>query len=318
MKECEGFARVMTTVMLGAMVLAGGCVSTTPPEIQPRVTVPVANEPAVEQRVMPDSAQPPVAVPSRAAEILRQEQLTGELVKFGKLRTVIQCQERVIGEDGAETAAAEIKPALEKEFARRDFRMFSGAVPNISDTAQLTRKTRAHLLIGVDAKSEFVNTTGKFSKYRATADARVIRAHDGTILAVAKIEQMGPREQDAGRAGIKALRAIQEELSRQLIEALLEKSDQLLWAGLVVTNVPDMATATEIQNGLEKSSFVSYAELLEWNKETKSASFEIIYGTKHESDILSLVNGIPRMKVKPSEYAPGKMEVFRKTMLYFK
>lgn len=284
------------------LALAAGCSTPMqPPPLQPRVVTPP---------IQPSGPTP--------QEQLAQEEMTGQLVKFGKLRTVLVAREVVENPQQGEIRADEIRPAIEQELVARDFRLFSGSVPPDSDVAELTRKVKAHCVITVSARSKFVNSTGKFSKYRATAEVRAIRGHDGTILASARSEVMGPRSQDSERAGQLALRDAAPEIARQLIEQLLGKTDQLLWAGLIVRNIPTLERAHEIQRHIESKDYVSYCELLEWNRADRTATYEIIYGLKHESDIALLMGQLSGAKITPSSYEPGRMEALRKIMSNYK
>lgn len=284
------------------LAMASGCATpVAPPPLQPRVVTPP---------VQPSGPTP--------QEQLAQEELTGQLVKFGKLRTVLVAREVVEDPQRGEIKADEIRGALEQELVSRDFRLFSGAVPPDSDVAELTRKVKAHCVITLSARSKFVNSTGKFSKYRANAEIRAIRGHDGTILASARSEVMGPRNQDSERAGLLALRDAAPEISKQLIEQLLGKTDQLLWAGLIVRNIPTLERAHEIQRHIEGKEFVSYCELLEWNRAERTATYEIIYGLKHESDIALLLSQLAGAKITPTSYEPGRMEALRKIMSNYK
>ena len=301
MKRKYGLGKHLQVWMAVAMLIgATGCATKGPVPLEPRVT------------------GTPEAPRVKAAEAKQQEGMSGELITFGKLRTVLQTREQIVGENGAETQATEIRPEMEKELVQRDFRLFSGLVAPDSDIATVTRETKAHVVISVDARSEFVNNTGKFAKYRATGEAKAVRGHDGTILASAKVEQMGPRNQDVERAGKLALRGIAQSLTDEVVNGLLAKTDQLLWAGILVNNVASMDGALRIQNAIEKKSFVSYVELLEWDKDAGVATFEIIYGLKHESDVASLLQDIPGLKIKPSKYEPGRMEVLKKTVSRYK
>ncbi|MFH0909538.1 MAG: hypothetical protein V1929_12330 [bacterium] len=292
--------RAFSSVAVLALLLTG-CATTTPPKLEPRIEAP-----------------PAASVSPSPAEVLAQEDMSGQLVTFGKLRTVLRGKEVIIDENGSERQASEIRPELEQDMVKRDFRIFSGAVLPDSDVAGITRETKAHLVVTIDAKSEIVNSTGNFSKYRASAEVKAIRGHDGTILAEARAEAMGPRQQDSDRAGQLALRSLTPDLSKQLLEGLLGKTDQLLWAGLIINSVQSMDKALAIQRGIESKSFVSYVELLNWDRDTQVATFEIIYGTKHESDVALLLNDIPHVKVRPTKYEPGRMEVLRKTMTGYK
>ncbi|MBN1672416.1 MAG: hypothetical protein JXR37_15355 [Kiritimatiellae bacterium] len=245
-------------------------------------------------------------------------EMNGQLLTFGKLRTVILPRETIVMRDGRTVQADEIGQALQEEFARRDFRMFVGPPPAKGSVAELSRKTQAQLVVALDATSKFVNSTGRFSKFRAQADVKAVRGRDGTLLAASRVEKMGPRHQDDERAGRLALSSLSEALCAELIEKLYQKSDDLLWAGLVINNVRSMQDALGIQNKLESQPAVSYVELLEWDKETKTATYEVIYGLKHESDIAALVTQHIGIKTQMSHYTPGTVEALKKRMLHFK
>ncbi len=284
-----------------ALALITGCASPKLADPTPRILLP-----------------PQGSVSATPAQVIKEAETGGQLVSFGKLRTVLLANEVITDQGGKEQQAREILPALEGEFAKRDFRMFSGATAPSTDIAAITRATRAHLVVTVNARSEFVNSSGKFAKYRASGEARAVRGRDGTVLAVVRGETMGPRQQEEDRAGLLALRELTPILSTQLVEELLRKSDQLLWAGLLINNVPTMNRALEIQQAIESEGTVSYVELLEWSKETQVATYEIIYGMAHESDVGLLLNRIPGMKIRASTYEPGQMDALRKTLNNYK
>ncbi|MBA4386637.1 MAG: hypothetical protein C0404_01580 [Verrucomicrobia bacterium] len=303
-------------VIAGSILYLAGCKSQPIPlePIKPRVELPPRTTPVA---TAPAAVDKP-ATPATPKEIMKQEEQTGQLVKFGKLRTVISAREQIVDKDGKATAASEIKPLVEKQLVDRDFRIFSDAVPPDTKIAEMARKVKAHLLISIDAKSEFVNSTGMFSKYRASAEAKAVRGHDGTELVVIKTEAEGPREQDPKRAGLLALRELQNKVAKELMEGLLGKTDQLLWAGLMVNNVQSMEAAVQIQNALEKNEVISYVELIDWSKQTQVAVFEIIYGAKHESDLATALQGIPGVKIKLTKYEPANMEVLKKQVTNYK
>ncbi len=298
--------RVLAAVgQAAAVLLIAGCSTIPPPPPpEPRVTVPLP---------------PPPGPPSAPTNTLRAlEARSGQLVKFGKLRTVVIGQETVAGPDGATAAASEIKPLLERELVRRDFRLFSDAVPAATDLAALSRAVKAHLVVRVEARSAFVNTTGRFARYRATADAQAVRGRDGTLLATARLEADGPREQDSARAGLLALRAAGAKVSAGLLDDLFAKTDQLLWAGLIVNSVPTMDAAVAIQNELERRAYINYVDLLQWDRESETASYEIIYGLKHESDIGQLLADLPGIRLRLSTYEPGAMDALQRILTHYK
>jgi len=281
-----------------AVGLTAGC-ATNKPAVGPPTTVPVP-----KPRVT--TAEPP------------QTELRADLVRFGKLRTVIRARELAVGPDGAITQVSEIGPALERDLAARDFRIFAGSVKADSPIAEMVRQSGAQLIVEVDAKSEFVNTTGRFAKYRATADVRAVRGRDGSLLARSRFEEMGERSQDDKRAAVLALRALQDRVAQDLVGKLMAKAEQILWAGLIVGDVPTLDMAVEIRNTLEKSGLVDYAELLQWDDKKRAAIYEIIYGMEHESDLPALLKAVKGMRVKPTGFDPGSMEVLRKKLSNYK
>jgi hypothetical protein len=283
-----------------ATVLLTACGKT----VKPGVSGPMVSLPTIESAPRPD----PIAV----------EEMAGEFVSFGKLRTVVRSKERIIDEGGKETEVREIGQALERALVQRDFRIFSGAVAPATTVAEITRRTGAHLIVDVDAKSEFVNSTGEYTRYRASADVKAVRGRDGTILASNRLEENGPRRQDSQRAGRAALDNIAEPLVEQLIRDLFAKSNQLLWAGIVINQVPSMEQALYIQRILEQKPYIDHVELLTWDRASMIATYEIIYGLKHEADIATLLAEIPRLRIRPSNYEPGRMDVLRRTVSNYK
>ena len=255
----------------------------------------------------PESVSPMVEVRPIQTTAAERE-FNGKLVKFGKLRTVIQDHEEIVLNGGIFIPANEIYPILEKELVQRDFRIFSGIVKPNTPVEKITRDTRAQLIITVTAESKFVNSTGRFSKFRARADAKAIRGRDGTILASQRIEKIGPRQQDEERAGQLALRDIADELTNTLLNDLFTKSDQLLWAGLVISDVTDMKDAVWLRSQLEGMEFISYVSLLRWDENSEKATYEVIYGLKHDSDLLSQLSKINGLKIEVSNFKPGSMD----------
>lgn len=245
---------------------------------------------------------------------LADVEFAGKLVTFGKLRTVIQSRELIIFEDGSTKQIQEIRPILEKDLVDRDFRIFSGTVEPEATIGEISRRLKPHLVIRFDAESKFVDSTGRFSKFRGRAEAKVARGYDGSILVTEIIENMGPRQQDPERAGELALRDLAPELSRRIIDGLLAKTDQLLWAGLIIDDLPSMEEAVRIQNMIEEQPFVGYVELLKWDQESEMAVYEIIYGLEHESDIASLLSNITGLEVEISRYDPGSMKILFEDM----
>ncbi len=290
-------------VMFTGMVVgfATGCSTVQPPPSAGRVSTSV----------------PGASAPS-GRDLVEMESATGQLIKFGQLRTVIRSRENVIGSDGSTRQVEEIRPELDRELASRDFRMFSGTVAPATDIAGISRATDAQLVLDVKAESKFVNSTGKFSKYRAEGEIRAIRGRDGTILAVARAEQMGPRHQDDERAGILALREITPTLSTDLIAQLIDKQNQLLWAGLIINRVNTASQAQSILRQLEASSFIDYVELLSWDNATREACYELIYGLRHDSDLIDELSRIQGITIKPTAYDPDQMTVLQKIMRRFK
>lgn len=297
-------------VVAGAFIVSlfgTGC-STTPRPVEPREYRPIMETP---------SADRPAQRPS--AETVREiERMTGELVTFGKLRTVILSREVVIDEDGTEHEVHEIRPLLEREFAQRDFRMFTGMVQPGSTVARLTRDQHAHIVVDLDARSRFLNTTGRFVRYRAEASARVIRGRDGTLLATSRHELSGSRGQDSLRAGQLALRSVGEEVKKTVIDDLMSKSDQLQWGAIVVQPVVDVDMANYIRRELEASGAVSYAELLEWNSQERKATYEVIYALRNESDVATAIAGIPKLRITPERVGGGEIGVIRERMRHYR
>ncbi len=284
-----------------ATLMLTACGTTRPPTPPPESKVSL---PPVESAPRPD----PIAV----------EEMSGEFVSFGKLRTTVRSKEKIVDERGRESEAREIGQALERALTQRDFRIFSGAVAPASTVAELTRRTGAHLIIDVDAKSEFLNSTGHYTRYRAIADVKAIRGRDGTILASNRLEENGPRRQDSRRAGRAALHEIAEPLVEQLIRDLMMKSNQLQWAGIIINEVPDMARAQYIQRMLEQQEYIDYVELLSWDRSSRVATYEVIYGLKHDADVARALSEIPQLRIRPSSYEPGRMEVLRRSVSNYK
>ena len=255
----------------------------------------------------PEPVSPMVDVQPRQTTVAERE-FDGELVMFGKLRTVIQDHEEIVLNNGLYIPANEIYPILERELVQKDFRIFSGTVYPNTPIERLTRDTKAQLIITINAESKFVNSTGRFSKFRARADAKAIRGRDGTILASNRIEKIGPRQQNEERAGQLALRDIADELTKTLIDDLFSKSDQLLWAGLVIDDVTTMQDAVWLRSQLEGMEFISYVSLLKWDDSSEKATYEVIYGLKHDSDLLTQLSKIEGLEVEVSDYKPGSME----------
>ena len=107
-------------------------------------------------------------------------------------------------------------------------------------------------------------------------------------------------------------------MSKKLVDGLLAKTDQLCWAGLIVNHVPDMKAAMQIQQGIGQKSMVTHVELLDWQKGTGRAYFEIIYGLPHESNLIAELQDIRGVQIRPSAYQPDNMDIFRKTMAGYK
>lgn len=285
-----------------ATLMLTACGTTKRPA--PYIPEPIVSEPEIESAPRPD----PIAV----------EEMSGEFVSFGKLRTVVRSKEMIVDERGTETEVREIGQALERALVQRDFRIFSGSVAPATPVAEITRRTGAHLIIDVDAKSEFLNSTGQYNRYRAIADVKAIRGRDGTILASNRLEENGPRRQDSRRAGRAALDTITEPLVEQLIRDLMLKSEQLQWAGIIINEVPDMARAQYIQRMLEQQPYIDHVELLSWDRSSRVATYEVIYGLKHETDVATALGRIPQLRIRPSEYEPGRMEVLRRSVSNYK
>lgn len=286
-------------IALSALALvtlwSSGCATVTSPPPSPKVTIEAETRPP-------------------GAEALQQEAASGQLVKFGQLRTVVVSSEEVIGEDGRAREVTEIRPELESELAARDFRMFSSSVGPSTDIAKLSRETKAQLVIDLKARSKFVNSTGKFSKYRAAGEIRAIRGRDGTLLAVARSEKMGPRSQNAERAGELALRTITTNLVSELVAKLFDKQDQLLWAGIVIDQVVSAERAQEILRALEASPVIDYVELLSWDSVAREAVYEVTYSARHDSDLIDVVNRIKGINLRTADYDPGSMSVFQEIL----
>lgn len=289
---------LLMAILLG---ISSGCATPQPPPSTGRIVVP----------------SPSSGVPA-GRELVEAEASTGQLIKFGQLRTVIRSQEEVIAEDGSSRMVEEIRPELDRELASRDFRMFTATVPPGTDIAKLSRETQAQLVLDVTARSKFVNSTGKFSKYRAEGEIRAIRGRDGTLLAVARAEQMGPRHQDDERAGELALREITPSLSEEVMSKLIDKQNQLLWAGLIVNRVKSASQAQTILRELETSGFIDYVELLSWDSATREATYELIYGLRHDSDLIEELSRVQGIAIQSAAYEPGQMTVLQKIMRRYK
>lgn len=298
MRTTVSIAFHVAAALIAALIMCG-CSTVTPPEPTGKVTFPPPRE-------------------TSGKELLAMDESTGQLINFGHLRTVIRSVESVESQDGSSRTVEEIRPELERELATRDFRMFSSAVSPDTDIAKLSRETKAQLVLDVRASSRFVNSTGKFSKYRASGEIRAIRGRDGALLAVAKSEQVGPRSQNDERAGVMALRSITTNLASEIVAKLADKQSQLQWSGLIINRVNSAAQAQAILRALEASANVDYVELLDWNKDTREATYEIVYGLRHDSDLIDELNRIKGMKIRPSAYEPGNMSVFQSILSRYK
>lgn len=309
----KGLWRLSPGLALCAVALAAGCATVPPPPPPPPPPTVVTDN--AQGRV----TQPPAIQTQRVVqETKKQEEMTGDLVRFNQIRTVLVADESIQLPNGRMVRADEIRPILENELIARNFRIFSGAVAPETDVAVLTRKVHGHLLVRVQAKSEFVNTTGKFSKYRARAEAQAIRGRDGTKLSLATAEAVGPRKQDDERAGELALRQIAQGLADELVQDLMTKTDQLLWSALVVRGVDSSAKAKQIEAQLEAQAGLGYVELLGWDEASRVATYEIMHGLKHDSDLLSALARIPGVRIQVAQYQPDRMDTLRRVMLNFK
>lgn len=309
-----GFLRRMFPgLALCAVALAAGCATVPPPPPPPPPPELVTDN--GQGRV---TQPPPIQRQDVVQKTKLKEEMTGDLVRFNQIRTVLVADESIQLPNGRTIRADEIRPILEDELIARNFRIFSGAVPPETDMAVLTRKVHGHLLVQVKAKSEFVNTTGKFSKFRARAEAQAVRGRDGTKLSLATAEAVGPRKQDEERAGELALRQIAQGLADELIQDLMAKTDQLLWSALVVRGVDTSAKAKQIEVQLEAQAGIGYVELLGWDEASRVATYEIMHGLKHDSDVLSALSRMPGVRIQVSEYQPDRMETLRRVMLNFK
>ena len=307
--------------------LLAGCATAPQPE-RVAVEIPIAVQ-------TPVSVQTPVAEPQapKAKKVEKVQQVkkpesvpqttaaderAGELVRFDQIRTVLVTGESVELPEGRVVQADEIRPLLEKALIARNFRIFSGPVSPEASPADLTRRVGGQLLIEVKAKSEPVNSTGKFLKYRARAEATAIRGRDGTKLAMATVEEVGPRQQDAERAGELALRQVAQALADQLIQDLEGKSDQLVWSALVVRGLDDAGKAKSIATQLEAQFGMGHVELLGWDETSRTGTYEIMHGLMHDSDLLNALAQIQGLRIKATNYQPSSMETLRKTMANFK
>ncbi len=312
MSACKKKMRLMMKYSLCLLLLSAGLFSTTgcatvgadrtpPPPPDPVVTPP----------------QPPVT-PEPVPTVVEQEGLYGSYASFGQLRTVIRANERVRDQQGREVKADEMASQLERELVLRNFRLFNQVMAAPTDIAEISRRTHAHLVIDLDARSEFVNTTGRFSRYRAEADVRAVRPADGTILVSRRAEEMGPRNQNPDRAGRLALRALAESVSEQLVQDLFDKANQLRWFGLSITPVATHNQAAQIRQTLARQANVEYVELLAWDRDTQTAKFEIVHGLQHESDIPALLRQVPGLRARPTEAGGGDMQIFRNRLTHYK
>jgi hypothetical protein len=255
---------------------------------------------------------------SIAPPVAQQETLFATYASFGQLRTVIRSSERVKNQAGQEVTVSEITPLLERELVLRNFRLFNQVMAAPTDLTEITRRTYAHLVIDLDARSEFVNSTGQFSKYRALADLRAVRPLDGTIVSSGRMEQMGPRAQDPNRAGLLALRQLAEPVTKQLVQDLADKSGQLRWFGLSINPVANHNQAVQIRQTLAQQPNIEYVELLGWDRQTQTANYEVIHGLKHESDIPVLLSQIPYLRPRPTGTDDGQMRIFRNRLTHYK
>ena len=302
-------------LLLGAASLLAGC-ATLPPPPPPAVPPPprVITDGTTERIAPP----PPVQRQAVIEETRKQEALSGDLVRFNFIRTVLLTDETLTLADGRTVRADEIRPILENELIARNFRIFSGSVPPETSVAQLTRDVHCHLVVKVKANGEFVNTTGKFSKFRARAEAQAIRGRDGTELALATVEANGPRKQDPERAGQLALREAATNLADQLVRDLMAKTDQLLWSALVVQKVDTVAKAKAIETQLAAQAGLGYVELLGWDEASRTATYEIMHGLKKDSDMIAALAQVLGGRVQIAAYQPDSMETLRRTMINFK
>jgi hypothetical protein len=294
--------RTLTRLLaLSAVVaVAAGCSTPRPPPPPPIVmpSAPVASAP----------------VPT----VAQQEAMSGTYASFGQLRTVIRATERVIDAQGRTTDVREIAPLMERELVLRNFRLFNQVMATPTDLAAITRRTHAHLVIDLDARAEFVNSTGQFNRYRAHADIRAVRPMDGTIVSSLRLEEIGPRNQKPDRAGLLALRELAEPASTQLIQDLFDKAGQLRWFGLSVNPVATQNLAVQIRQTLAAQPHVDYVELLSWDGESQTAHFEVVHGLQHESDIPALLERVPRLRPRSTQAGDSQMSIFRNRLTHYK
>ncbi len=273
------------------------------------------NEVVVDQGVI---SRPPDAPPSPPPEVevkkpadITELESSGQLVKFYQLRTMIIADETMVDQTGQTFPINELEAELRRALVQRDFRIFSDRVGPGSDVARLSRQHKPQLLVYVTAQSKFNNTTGRFSRYRANGEIRAVRGRDGTELALVRKEAMGPRHQEDDQAGRQAIRQITPDLVNELLSRLVDKETQLRWAGLVVDGITSIHQANSIVRQLEANPYIEYVELLEWDRESRVASFEIIYGLRHDADLANSLRSLKGINIRPAEYRPDEMKAFR-------
>lgn len=98
----------------------------------------------------------------------------------------------------------------------------------------------------------------------------------------------------------------------------MAKTDQLMWSALVIRGVDTAAKAKQFEAQLEAQEGLGYVELLGWDDKTNVATYEIMHGLKHDSDLLGAMARIPGLQVRVAKYAPDSMETLRRLMGNFK
>lgn len=205
------------------------------------------------------------------------------------------------------------RDGITKSLARSGFRIIEPArsISYTSPPAEIRRFTKAEgidfLILG-EAESSKVDKFGDFYSFKGNVGVKVFNI-DGELVTEKTFSGRGKRELDETKAAESALTKLSTEVADHVVHAVVGKAPGLLICKVRVTNLRGgLPQVNRFRDSLSGKRGIRNVSLKNYDRDTKTADFEVLYSSRAKEKLVSYIEKLPRCRMKVQKHGAGYIE----------
>ncbi len=232
--------------------------------------------------------------------------------RISVLKTAVISDE-TLSLSGGESKTGICSEGIKSELSGFGFRIIEPAY-SISYTSSPGTVSRFASANGLDfvilcrAESAPVDKFGNFYSFGGDLGVKIYNTR-GELVTERNFSGRGERELVERKAAESALANLSPEAASHVLEALVSRAPRLLVSELQVSNIRfGLAVANRIGNTLSAKAGIEDVSLKFFNRNTRTADFEVIYSTQAKEDLVYYIENLPNLRIRVLHHTPGYIE----------